>query len=180
MFTIGSGSFDLLCVHDALPAMIAKYVNHASLAEQIDLTHSEGTFCFIAVRQQGKDWPSLVVAQRYDPAGNGFYPGALIVEETHRLFVGAGTRLLCYDLSAPSRVWEDSAECGFWFWRRDESEVFMGAELEFAAFDITGRKLWTQFVEPPWDFKLEVDTVVLDVMGSIKRLDRWTGQQLPE
>jgi hypothetical protein len=41
----------------------------------------------------------------------------------------------------------------------------MAAELEIAAWDSHGNKRWTTFVEPPWDFRIEGDRVLLDVMG---------------
>lgn len=178
MFTVGFGPYRVLCLHDGLPVTLAEYVKRAVLADQIDLARPEGKFAFTAVERKDDDWPRLVVAQRYEPAGWGFFPAALIVPETNRLFIGAGTRLLCYDLVNPARLWEDSAECGFWEWRHDDSEVFMAAELEFAAFDTSGTKLWTRFVEPPWHFKLEPHRIVLDVMGSVTHLDRRSGKHV--
>lgn len=176
MFTLGFGPYQLLCLYDGLPDMLAEYVNRAALADQIDMPNPEGKFCFVALKRPGDVWPSLVVAQRYQPADGVFFPGALSVHETDRLFIGAGTRLLCYDIVAPSQLWEDSAECAFWSWTHDATGIFMAAELEFAAFDLSGAKLWTRFVEPPWDFKLEPDRIVLDVMGSITHLERRSGQ----
>jgi hypothetical protein len=178
MFTVGFGPYQLVCVYDGLPNILAEYVSHAVLAEQIDMQNPEGKFCFVAVKQRREDWPALVVAQRYQPAAGAFFPGALIVPETNRLFIGAGTRLLCYDLADPSRLWEDSAECAFWSWTQDGTEVYMAAELELAAFDNGGNKLWTRFVEPPWDFNLEPDRILLDVMGSITHLDRRSGRAI--
>jgi hypothetical protein len=178
MFSIALGGFEILCLYGGLPATLAEYASHAALADLIDLSTDDSKYSFIAVKRPGDDWPYLVVAQRYQPAGGVFFPGAVIVPETQRLFIGAGTRLLCYDLSTPCRLWEDSAECAFWTWQRDGSEVFMAAELECAAFDISGEKLWTRFVEPPWTFKLEEKRVVLDVMGSVTILDRRSGRTI--
>lgn len=176
MFTVGFGPYQLLCLYDGMPLMLPEYVNRAALAEQIDIRNPEGKFCFVALTRTGNDWPSLVIAQRYQPADGVFFPGALVVPEMNRLFIGAGTRLLCYDTAVPSRLWEDSTDCAFWSWTHDGSEVFMAAETDFAAFDTSGMKLWTRYVEPPWTFKLEPDRVVLDVMGAITHLDRWSGQ----
>jgi hypothetical protein len=44
--------------------------------------------------------------------------------------------------------------------------VVMSAELELAAWTTTGEKLWTTFVEPPWEYAVEGDSLVLDVMGT--------------
>jgi len=112
-----------------------------------------------------RDWPDLVVALRFDPGpGAGFRPGIMLVPERDLLFIGAGTFLLAYKLSPVRRLWEDDAECGFWGWSRHGDIVFMSAELEFAAWDIEGRKLWSTFVEPPWSYEVHGDQVTLDVM----------------
>ena len=79
----------------------------------------------------------------------GFDPGLLLVPETGVLFLGAGERLLAYGLDQPRRLWEDTAEVGFWGWGRFGETVLMSAELELAAWDTSGRKLWTTSVEPP-------------------------------
>ena len=58
-----------------------------------------------------------------------------------------------------------SSDVGFWGWRRHGDIVLMSAELEFAAWDVSGRKLWSTFVEPPWSYEILGDRVELDVMG---------------
>lgn len=115
--------------------------------------------------QRGTDWPFLIVAQRYAPADFGFYPGIALIPETHIAFIGAGTRLLAYHLEPPQRLWEDTADCGFWCWRRHGDYVVMSAELELAAWDIHGQKLWSTFVEPPWEYFVANEEIHLDVMG---------------
>ena len=95
----------------------------------------------------------------------GFSPGVLVVPETDVLFVGAGERLLAYDLAHPARLWEDVAKVGFWGWARYGDVVVMSAELELAAWDIEGTKLWTTFVEPPWSYEVTDDILKLDIMG---------------
>jgi hypothetical protein len=37
--------------------------------------------------------------------------------------------------------------------------------LELAAWDPQGEKLWSTFVEPPWDYRVTGDRVQLDVIG---------------
>jgi L-alanine-DL-glutamate epimerase-like enolase superfamily enzyme len=115
---------------------------------------------------RGSSWPFLVVAQRYSPSGSGFNPGALVVPETDVLFVGAGVRLLAYDLADSTRIWEDLADFGFWNWARPDEHVLMSAELELAAWDLHGRKSWSTFVEPPWGYEVREGQVELDIMGN--------------
>jgi hypothetical protein len=144
--------------------MYGEYVKRAGLAEEFDLRDSEGSSCFLSV-SRGAVWPFLVVAQRYHPAG-GFHPGALLVPETDLLFIGAGERLRAYGLGGPVRLWIDTTEFGFWGWARHGDRVILSAELELAAWDLHGRKCWSVFVEPPWDYKVLGEMIELDVMGT--------------
>src|SRR5262249_29337281 len=146
------------------PDLYGHYAEHAALVEEFDLQDREGRNCFLAV-SRGVGWPFLVVVQRYDPAG-GFHPGTLLVPETDLLFIGAGERLLAYHLDGPARRWIDTAECGFWGWARHGDRVILSAELELAAWDIQGRKCWSTFVEPPWEYKVSGEIIELDVMGT--------------
>ena len=47
----------------------------------------------------------------------------------------------------------------------------MSAELELAAWNLEGRKLWSAAVEPPWEYAVENGTVRLDVMGKMQSFD---------
>lgn len=83
------------------------------------------------------------------------------------VFIGAGTRLLAYQLKPrPSRLWVDEADLGFLQWSVHTGAVLMAAELELAAWTPDGRKLWSTFVEPPWDFDVDGSVVRATVMGS--------------
>jgi hypothetical protein len=53
----------------------------------------------------------------------------------------------------------------------------MAAELELAAWDLRGRKLWSRFVEPPWEYRIEGEVIILDVMGAVSRFDLRTGER---
>jgi hypothetical protein len=97
--------------------------------------------------------------------------GACIVQETGRLFVGAGDEIRCYDLRArpPNVLWDDVADTGFWGWSRLGDVVLMSAELAFGAWSIRGEKLWQTFVEPPWSWIPVPEGIELDVMGQVTR-----------
>jgi hypothetical protein len=154
-----------LCLEERLPALYTDYCKHARLVEEIGFGNPPVGTCFVAVKKRFA-WPFLVVAQHYSPGGYaGFYPGALIVPETHLLFIGAGKRLLAYRLDRPEKLWEDSADMGFWNWERHEDFVIMSGELELAVWDIHGQKKWSRFVEPPWDYTIDGNLIQLDVMG---------------
>jgi hypothetical protein len=75
------------------------------------------------------------------------------------------------------RLWEDVTDFGFWGWRRHGDIVLMSAETELAAWDVSGRKLWTTFVEPPWSYKVLSDRLDLDVMGQKSSFDVRTGPE---
>jgi hypothetical protein len=176
VFRVSIGEYEVCCQADGLPAMLPEYQQRARLAEDFGVANEAGSsVCFLSVGRS-QQWPFLIVIQRYAPAGCGFHPGVLLVLETHRLFVGAGRRLLGYDLSRPARLWEDEADCGFWSWSRHGSVVLMAAELELAAWDVGGGKLWSRFVEPPWEFAVAGEVVAVDVMGVVSHVHLRTGQ----
>jgi hypothetical protein len=144
--------------------------------ESHDLESDEGDLFFVAV-SSGTDWPSLVVAQKFTPCQGGFDPGVALVPSTQTVFVGAGTRLLAYRLGdPPTRLWEDYADVGFWRWSVHPDAILMAAELELAAWDITGKKLWTRFVEPPWSYTVVDGRVRLDVMGEVSEFNITAGR----
>lgn len=89
--------------------------------------------------------------------------------------MGAGERILAYKLDPPARLWEDQANCGFWNWQRFGNTIVMSAELELAAWNIAGKKLWTMFVEPPWDYTVIDGIVTVDVMGSKSQFNLESG-----
>jgi hypothetical protein len=139
------------------------------LREDFGLSES-GTLLVVSAGLANADDKRVIVSQHFHPGPEaGFQPGVLIVPETALLLIGAGTRLLAYDLETAERLWQDEADTGFWFWRRHGNFILMSAELEFAAWDLEGRKVWSTFVEPPWTYSLDDDRVVLDVMGDIRR-----------
>lgn len=147
------------------PRMADWYVEHAALVERFDTDEADAEEFYLTVKSNEDDWPFLYVAQRYYPNHwAGCYPGILLVPETHILFVGAGGRLLAYDLKGRARLWEDRADWGFHSWQRHDDMILMSAELEFAAWDSRGTKRWSTIVEPPWEYRVEGGTVHLNVM----------------
>jgi hypothetical protein len=177
MFRVSIGEYEVCCQAGSLPDMLPEYQKRAALSEDFGAADEVGSsVCFVSVGRP-QHWPFLVVVQRYSPADYGFVPGVLLVPEAHRLFVGAGRRLLGYDLSGPARLWEDEADCGFWSWSRHGSVVMMAAELELTAWDLGGHKLWTRFVEPPWEFSVADQVVAVDVMGVVSRIHLRSGHE---
>jgi len=164
LFNVSVGPYEIRIELDTLPALYAEYRQHAALFEEFDVQSKDGAYCFIGV-SLSINWPQLIVAQRYSPSVSGFDPGILLVPETKTLFVGAGQRLLAYRLDPLLRLWEDTCDAGFWYWTQQDKFVLMAAELELAAWDSHGNKLWTTFVEPPWEYHVIGNRVHLDVMG---------------
>jgi hypothetical protein len=166
-FRVAVGEYILRCAPRGLPSVFHAYARHAALVELFEPNGPDR--CCLAVSRANEPWPFLVVAQSFSPAGAGFEPGALLAPDTGRLFVGAGDRLLAYDLQAPGRLWTDWADMGFLGWARHGDTVVMSAELALAAWTCAGEKLWTAVVEPPWGYSVEGDEVRLDVMGVVCR-----------
>lgn len=173
MFHVAIGRYQLQLHYDRFPVSYEHMKKQATFVDEFDLwaksgaptTNEDGTLCTVSVAK-GTGWPFLIVTQRYSPSAECFFPGVALVEEGSRLFIGAGERILCYDLESVARIWEDTADTAFWSWCRHGDVVVMSAEVELAAWDVRGRKLWTAFVEPPWEYAVEGDVVHLDVMGS--------------
>lgn len=178
MFSVSLGHYRIDCRNGDPPDLPPDYIARAAIAETIDLDSPDGAVAYLGV-SRGADWPFLVVAQRYEPAGFGFFPGVLLITETDVLFLGAGTRLLAYDLKTPARLWEDEAEAGFLRWDRYGDVVLMSGELELAAWDVSGKKLWTRFVEPPWEYEVADGQILLDVMGDKTVFDMAAGPERP-
>lgn len=177
MFSMSIGDYALLCHDRGLPANIREYSARARLVEVFDCDGDEGERVFLAVKR-GFDWPFLVVTQNCRLPGM-FDPSFLLVPETGVLFYGVGERLLAYELAGPSRLWESATDCGLWGWARCGECVIMAAELEMAAWDLRGRKLWSTFVEPPWDYRVEEGVVHLEVMGRSTAFDLVAGPPRP-
>lgn len=162
------------------PPLFDDLTANADLAEQFGnlrgRNDEDGTLFCASVSSEFRIWPALFVAQRYSPDVGGFDPGVLIVPETGLVLIGAGERLLAYRLDDPPvRLWEDAAEVGFWWWDRQGATILMAAELEFAAWNTHGQKLWAMFVEPPWSYSVQNGVIQLDVMDNLSTFSLLTG-----
>ncbi len=174
MINLTIGKYKLCLTYNGLPSIYDYYVKHAQMVETFDLKTASDELCFVGIGEN-TEWPSLVIAQSYSPSTAGFHPGILIVPETQRLFLGAGTRLLLYDLNKYQRQWQDSADLGFIAWRQHSDYVVMIAETELATWTTQGRKLWTTFVEPPWEYQFENGQIKLDNNGTRTEFSIKTG-----
>lgn len=175
---LGSDQYTVTCTIGELPAAYSSLIERATLHDDFGVDGAGGTVLVISVESADAQWPALVVSQRFEPGPEaGFHPAALLIPESHLLLLGAGTRLLAYDLRSVLRVWEDDAEVGFWGWKRHGEVVLMSAELELAAWDLQGDKLWSTFVEPPWTYEVHGARVELDVMGERSDFNVTTGPE---
>ncbi|MFC4455024.1 hypothetical protein [Deinococcus sonorensis] len=174
------GRFSVQLWQGVVPAHLDQLMQRSDLAE----THGhlngrqdeDGALFCAAVTPDGGGWPALFVAQRSAPDVPGFDPGVLIVPETGLVLIGAGERLLAYRLDDPPvRLWEDHTEVGFWWWDRQGEVVLMAAELELAAWDLSGRKRWSMFVEPPWSSSVQNDHIHLNVMNHLSQFSLAAG-----
>lgn len=177
---VGCGEYTIGVSVGALPSLYTSFVERAMLHDDIGLHPAEGTTLIVTVSRDPTSWPELVVSQRFAPGPDaaGFKPGIFLVPETARLFIGAGTRLLAYDLRIPQRLWEDYTDAGFLCWRRHGDFVILSGELELAAWDLKGGKLWSTYVEPPWTYDAGDDLIELDVMDVKSTFPIRTGPRL--
>ena len=173
LISIFQGKWELSVEDGGLPASYTSYTENANFVDEIQIHDAEGRLLFLGGSKRGtnRGWPSLVVSQKYEDARRTWTPGFLVAPDTSLVFIGAGERLLCYDVERHEKLWEDVTDCGFWHWAQYGSYVLMSAELEFAVWDDRGKKLWNTFVEPPWTFEVKGAVVELEVMGD-RRLHR--------
>jgi hypothetical protein len=174
MLRVGAGAYEIQGSVGELPDLYNDIIARVRLHDDFAVQGSEGRPVFIAVRKDGAGWPFLAVSLRCE-VGFGFYPGVFLVPEHDLLLVGAKERLLAYDLTGPSRLWEDHTLCGFWSWDRHGDIVVMSAELEVAGYSLRGERLWSRGVEPPWSYAVTDDVLRLDVMGAISEISLRTG-----
>lgn len=173
MVRLSIARFVVVCESNGAPACYDHYKRHAMLAHEYGIGDHEGAPWFVGVGH-GNGWP-ILTAMGTSRASSVFNLCVAIVPETEMLFIGAGERLLAYRLDVPELLWEDRTEFGAWSWHRHGDVMVLSAELELAAWSLEGEKLWSTFVEPPWDYTVDGDTLHLDVMERKSSFSLHTG-----
>ncbi len=154
---------------DGLPDDYYTQRQQATIVDEISLDDADQHLGVLSVGLSDGSWPFLILRH------GGVVPwekdtlrlDVVLVPETDTLFVGEDRAVWAYNLRQPARLWTDTAEMGFLGWQRHGGVVVMSAELELAAWDLQGHKLWSTFVEPPYDYTIADDTVQLTVMGML-------------
>jgi hypothetical protein len=121
----------------------------------------------------------LILALGHSPAEPTFIPSVMFVPETDTVYIGAGERALAYQLDPPLKRSEEEASVGFISWQRHQQYILMSAEMKFAVWDLAGKVLWSQFVEPPYEYTIDNDTMYLTIIGKIFSFPLNTGPQGP-
>lgn len=179
-FRVTCGEYEIGGTIGEPPFIYSDILKHASFHDDLRVKGDAGTLLVVTVQRESEAWPGLVASQQFHPGpSSGFHPGVIVIPESGILFIGAGTRVLAYDMKERRRLWEDTADFGFWSWNRRGDVVLMSAELELAAWDIRGRKLWSTFVEPPWSYKVNGDQLELDVMDTKSSFNLTNGPAPP-
>lgn len=106
--------------------------------------------------------PSLLVMGRYR---DGFSPGVHVIPETDTLLVGTAESVAAYDLPTGQRRHLDMTPYSFVSWKRHGELVVMCGEVEVAAYDLQGKRVWAAPIEPPWDYGVSGETMFTIVMG---------------
>ncbi|WP_198104516.1 hypothetical protein, partial [Clostridioides difficile] len=73
--------------------------------------------------------------------------------------------LAIYDLEKVECTHLDLTPYAFTSWSRHEDIVVMSGELEIAAYDLRGQRLWAATIEPPWDYGVQGDSMFTIAMG---------------
>jgi hypothetical protein len=171
MFAVNIGQFTLLGCSGALPDHFNIYTDDADLVEELNLDILQqdpngSNICFLVVQDNAnKQRYKMTLTLGYSPSEPAFHPELLYIPETTLLFIGAGECILVYKLDPVSRVVEDRANLGFLAWRRYKNYVIMEAETEIAVWTLAGKKQWSHFVEPPWNYQFEGQRMHLTSLG---------------
>lgn len=170
MHIVSIENWSLSIEDGSLPSLYSSYVAHARFVDEIGIKEDSGKILFVGITPPSSSWPEIIVCQRYSPSDGGFSPGILLVPETCTLFIGAGERIVGYDIRARQKLWEEPIDCGFWGWEKVGEHVLLVAEMEFGVWTSSGERLWSTYVEPPWDFHVNGNVIELNVMEKKRRL----------
>lgn len=170
MVSFSVGNYNLNFEQGKLPNIYESYIKNAKLVEEYDINNRDAQLFFLSVGIAEK-WPFITIAQRYEPYMSGFEPGVLLVPETDMLFIGAGERILIYDLKEIKKFDEDYNYPGFLEWIRYKEYIFMLAELEVGCWRITGEKMWNRFAEPPYNITFENDSIIIQMDNETVKFD---------
>lgn len=165
----------LVSIHQWLPDTLDGYAEHASFSDTADLQADGGSTALITVARR-TGWPEFVALLRSGFHGPMFSPGVALVPETGVLFIGGGQVVRAYSLRDPMRrLWEEEVAFGFWDWRRFDDVVVMSGEVTIAAWTTSGERLWSSWVEPPWEYEVSGDRVSLDSDDRTSRFELHAG-----
>ena len=99
MISFGHGIYTVSGQTGELPSIHDDYVHNAQLHDDLGIGDADGTPAFVTVSRHQEGWPFLAIS----PRCSEWLPslGVLLLLETERLFVGCGSSILAYDLTAP-------------------------------------------------------------------------------
>lgn len=144
----------------------------AKLKERLEIAGDRGWWC--GLRVDRRDEPCLKLAIKY-PADVWSEPRVLLVPETAVLFLKVSGRIYLYDLRAGLQLAYERMDLPSWRWLRDGDTVLLVAELDLMAWDISGRHLWSTYIEPPHDVTVRDGVVYADAYRLAKKTKpgRW-------
>ncbi|URN93830.1 MAG: hypothetical protein NAG76_18660 [Candidatus Pristimantibacillus lignocellulolyticus] len=159
------------------PPLYDDYKKVAILFEEIDYDEEYDYFLICYITSNSDSSTHILLNMKFSLYSSGFVPGFLVAPETNLLFIGAGERLIIYDFENSTRIGIDKADFGFLGWRRSRDVIIMSAELELACWNINGRKLWSTFVEPPYEYEIKDNNLTLTIMGSKQEFNIYKGPE---
>jgi len=148
------------------PGLAPNHRASTTYIENIDLNSPDiegGSYFILEAWAEAALAPFFVLRQRYLPGPtSGFLPSYLFIAETKTLFVGAGSRASCYDLSVPEKKWTESPiACGFRTWNCHGDLIVLYADGQIAGYDHSGLDLWGAYVASGWFYELRGNQILL-------------------
>jgi hypothetical protein len=152
---VGAGLWGVIISDEMPPGLDERRVTIDRLSESDDMK------MFALVSRSGSA-PSLLVVGTHS---RSFSPGLHVIPETETLLVGCGEVIAAYDMPTSKCTYRDITPGGFLSWNRHDDVVVMGGELEVAGYNLSGERMWSASIEPPWDYGVSGTTMFTIVMG---------------
>ncbi|MBS1625893.1 MAG: hypothetical protein JST83_17870 [Bacteroidetes bacterium] len=179
MIEFSTGNYKIQVFIGEEPIVYDIICKAAVLIDDKDLKKS-GTAVYLIVSSNKEDKLNyLVGAFCTEYVGiAGFYPAIHLEEQTHTLFVGAGTIIKTYNLLNNKLVFEKDSGLGFWTWYKLGDYIIQKEEIAFGVFNTKGEQLWETFISPPSNFEYTERRLILTDCDQERVLDIATGNNI--
>jgi hypothetical protein len=159
------------------PEAFRGWLDRPAFSDVVGLQHP-GTSVYIGIDEMDRAGTGVIAFNTDLLDTSFFHPELLFLQVTNTLFVGAGSKAMTYSLKNKVKL-SDRNPYAFWYWAKHDNFIVMNAELEIAVYDYEGHFIWAAPAEPPWTYGIDGNTLILDIMGEIRKYEFATGKMVP-